>query len=45
MSKHALIVWGGWGGHEPKEVAALMAEGLSPLDFHFDKKGASIITG
>jgi D-glycero-alpha-D-manno-heptose-7-phosphate kinase len=24
---------------------ALVAEGLSPLDFHFDKKGASIING
>ena len=34
MSKNALIVWGGWDGHQPKEVAevfraALCADGFS----------------
>ena len=31
--------------NQRKVTKALAAEGLSPLDFHFDKKGASIING
>ncbi len=31
--------------NQNKVTKALRAEGLSPLDFHFDKKGASIING
>ena len=28
MSKKALIVWGGWAGHEPQQVAAIFCEML-----------------
>lgn len=28
MSKQALIVWGGWDGHEPKQVAEIFAQTL-----------------
>jgi type 1 glutamine amidotransferase len=28
MAKHALIVWGGWSGHAPKEVGAAFADVL-----------------
>lgn len=28
MDKSALIVWGGWPGHQPKEVAAIFARAL-----------------
>jgi len=31
--------------HQKAVTKALVAEGMSPLDFHFDKKGASIING
>lgn len=32
-TKRALIVWGGWEGHEPKEVADLFREILEAEDF------------
>lgn len=31
--------------HQKAVTKALVAEGLSPLDFHFDKKGAHVING
>lgn len=31
--KRALIVWGGWDGHEPEQVAAVFAEGLRKYGF------------
>ena len=31
--REALIVWGGWGGHEPEATAALVAEMLRAQDF------------
>ncbi len=31
--------------HQKAVTKALVAEGLSPLDFHFDKRGATIING
>ena len=31
--KQALIVWGGWDGHEPKEVGEIMHELLTTHDF------------
>ncbi|MFC1736706.1 ThuA domain-containing protein [Candidatus Hydrogenedentota bacterium] len=34
--KKALIVWGGWKGHEPEEVAAIFAEGLRERDFEVE---------
>lgn len=33
MSKKALIVWGGWDGHQPSEVAAIFREVLERDDF------------
>jgi type 1 glutamine amidotransferase len=33
MRKKALIVWGGWDGHEPKQVAEIFAEILKNEDF------------
>jgi type 1 glutamine amidotransferase len=33
MSYKALIVWGGWDGHEPKPVAEIIAEQLSAKGF------------
>ncbi|HVK06516.1 MAG TPA: ThuA domain-containing protein [Armatimonadaceae bacterium] len=32
-SKKALIVWGGWDGHQPKEVAEILRDGLARYDF------------
>ncbi|MEJ2130292.1 MAG: ThuA domain-containing protein, partial [Gammaproteobacteria bacterium] len=29
MSKHVLITWGGWSGHEPEQTAKLFADALS----------------
>jgi len=31
--KKALIVWGGWDGHEPEQVASILAEQLRKNDF------------
>jgi len=31
--KKALIVWGGWDGHEPEQVAGILAEQLQKHDF------------
>ena len=36
MSKKALIVWGGWDGHQPREVAALFAGLLRDADFQVE---------
>ncbi len=33
MSKQALIVWGGWEGHEPEQVAKIFERELKQLDF------------
>jgi len=33
MDKKALIVWGGWDGHQPKEVADVFAKALSADGF------------
>lgn len=33
MSKKALIVWGGWDGHQPKEVAEIFREVLERENF------------
>ena len=32
--KHALIVWGGWAGHEPEACAHIVAGLLKPHGFH-----------
>ena len=34
MSKKALIVWGGWDGHEPQQIAEIFRTTL--LDMGFD---------
>jgi type 1 glutamine amidotransferase len=36
MSRKALIVWGGWSGHQPKEVAELFREILQKEDFRVE---------
>ncbi len=36
MSKSALIVWGGWPGHEPKQTAELFAAALKARDYQVD---------
>jgi len=33
MSKKALVVWGGWDGHEPRQVAEVLADALRQYDF------------
>lgn len=33
LSKHALIVWGGWDGHEPRQVAEIFRRVLEQEDF------------
>ena len=33
MAQRALIVWGGWEGHEPEQVANVFADGLRGYDF------------
>ncbi len=33
MDKKALIVWGGWDGHEPRQVAAVFADSLRVAGF------------
>ncbi|GAB4250331.1 MAG: ThuA domain-containing protein [Candidatus Methylacidiphilales bacterium] len=33
MKKHALIVAGGWSGHQPEQVARLLAEALAERNF------------
>jgi type 1 glutamine amidotransferase len=34
--KQALIVWGGWDGHEPRQTAEIMAEALSGEGFEVE---------
>ena len=34
--KKALIVWGGWDGHEPKQVAEILAGQLKKHDFEVE---------
>jgi len=34
--KSALVVWGGWEGHEPEEVAGIIAEGLRDRGFEVE---------
>lgn len=36
MAKRALVVWGGWDGHQPKEVGQLFASLLSEEGFEVD---------
>lgn len=36
MTKHALIVQGGWEGHQPREVAEVLADLLKARDFRVD---------
>jgi type 1 glutamine amidotransferase len=36
MPKRALIVWGGWVGHEPKQTAELFAAALKARDYRVD---------
>ena len=36
MSKSALIVWGGWPGHYPEEIARIFARVLSEEGFAVD---------
>ena len=36
MSKRALIVWGGWNGHQPKEVAEIFASALKEHSFEVE---------
>ena len=36
MPKTALIVWGGWPGHEPKQTAELFAAALKARDYRVD---------
>ncbi len=36
MAKKALVVWGGWKGHEPKETTALAAEDLRQMGFEVE---------
>jgi uncharacterized protein len=36
MAKKALIVWGGWDGHQPKEVAAIFADALTAEGFEVE---------
>ncbi|MHC4718819.1 MAG: ThuA domain-containing protein, partial [Planctomycetota bacterium] len=33
MAKKALIVWGGWDGHEPEQVADIFAAQLRKHEF------------
>jgi hypothetical protein len=33
MAKKALIVWGGWSGHEPEKVAGILAKALTQNGF------------
>ena len=36
MSKRALVVWGGWDGHEPKPVAHTLAQALEQRGFQVE---------
>ena len=38
MSKEALIVWGGWDGHEPEQVAGVFERELQTLGFNVEKR-------
>ena len=45
MSRKALIVWGGWDGHQPKEVGALFARWLAEDGFEVDLPQAAEVAG
>ncbi|MHC4250303.1 MAG: ThuA domain-containing protein, partial [Planctomycetota bacterium] len=34
--RDALVVWGGWKGHEPKECSAIVAESLGENGFNVE---------
>ena len=36
MSKKALVVWGGWDGHQPEQVAGILAKGLREHGFEVE---------
>jgi hypothetical protein len=36
MAKRALVVWGGWEGHEPRRVAEIFTEALRALSFEVE---------
>jgi type 1 glutamine amidotransferase len=36
MSRRALVVWGGWSGHEPEEVAGVLANALRSRSFEVE---------
>jgi type 1 glutamine amidotransferase len=36
MAQRALIVWGGWKGHEPEQVADVLAAALRSRDFYVE---------
>jgi type 1 glutamine amidotransferase len=38
--KHALIVWGGWEGHEPQQVAQLFSEMLSEENWRVETENS-----
>ncbi|MDQ2831331.1 MAG: ThuA domain-containing protein [Chloroflexota bacterium] len=38
--KRALIIWGGWAGHEPEQVAGVFADGLRGSGFDVTVSGA-----
>jgi type 1 glutamine amidotransferase len=40
MAKRALVVWGGWDGHQPKEVAELFHEILTQEGFEVEVSGS-----
>ena len=39
MARKALIVWGGWDGHQPKEVAAIFDRVLRDEGFETEVAG------
>lgn len=36
MARKALIVWGGWDGHQPQQVAEILAQALRDNDFEVE---------
>ena len=36
MRKKALIVWGGWDGHEPRQIAEVFADMLKKEEFEVE---------
>ena len=35
-TKKALIVWGGWDGHQPQQVAEILRDALTKHDFEVE---------